>query len=144
MKNKSTNITHIILETFRLNGRLLTQGNELVKDLEITSARWQVLGALFYANTPLTVPEIAYDMGLSRQAVQRLVNEMRTDGLLATIENINHKRSKRIELTEHGKNIFDRAMERQTQWAEFLANGLDKNDLNTALKVMTLLRHKLE
>jgi hypothetical protein len=41
-----TQITDLILETFRLNGELLTAGDRLVADLSLTSARWQVLGAV--------------------------------------------------------------------------------------------------
>ncbi|MDH3233798.1 MAG: MarR family transcriptional regulator, partial [Alphaproteobacteria bacterium] len=39
-------VTALILETFRLNGRLLAAGDRLVGDLGLTSARWQVLGAI--------------------------------------------------------------------------------------------------
>ncbi|NVK18322.1 MAG: MarR family transcriptional regulator [Methylocystaceae bacterium] len=144
MNDKSSKVTQIILEIFRLNGCLINEGNELVKDLGITSARWQVLGALSYAQKPLTVPEIAHDMGLTRQAVQRLVNEMTADDFVTTRENINHKRSRLIELTKHGQDIFNQAMKRQNQWAEALAKGFSIHDLNTALELMTLLRQRLE
>jgi hypothetical protein len=37
--------TELVLEIFRLNGVLLTQGDRLVDDIGLTSARWQVRGA---------------------------------------------------------------------------------------------------
>ena len=69
-------LTEIILETFKLNGLLVSAGDQLTKELGITSARWKVLGALSNEARALTVPEIARKMGQSRQAVQRLTNEM--------------------------------------------------------------------
>jgi hypothetical protein len=38
-------LTDLVLEVFRLNGRLLAAGDRLSKTVGLTSARWQVLGA---------------------------------------------------------------------------------------------------
>src|ERR1700704_2902386 len=76
-------VTELILEVFRLNGRLLVAGDRLVADLGLTSARWQVLGAVALAAAPMPVAWIARNMGLTRQAVQRIVNELIADGTLA-------------------------------------------------------------
>src|SRR5467141_3144788 len=65
-------LTQLILDIFRLNGSLLAAGNELTRDLGLSSARWQVMGAL--AEGPLPAAQIARNMGLSRQSVQRLVD----------------------------------------------------------------------
>ena len=48
-------LTELILETFRLNGRLLAAGDALVRDLGLTSARWQILGAIALSPVPLPV-----------------------------------------------------------------------------------------
>ena len=39
-------LTALIVEVFRLNGCLLEAGDSLVGDVGLTSARWQVLGAI--------------------------------------------------------------------------------------------------
>ena len=57
----------LILDVFRLNGRLLAAGDRMVEDLGLTSARWQVLGAVALAAAP--VAWIARNMGLTRQGV---------------------------------------------------------------------------
>ena len=75
-------MTGLILAIFRLNGRLLLAGDRLVAGLDLTSARWQVLGAIALAERPQPVAWLARNMGLNRQGVQRIVNEMRDDGLL--------------------------------------------------------------
>src|SRR5215471_5887623 len=96
-------ITDLILETFRLNGCLLMAGDALVADIGLTSARWQVLGAIALSPVPLCVAHIARNMGLTRQAVQRLGNEMERDGLAWFGPNPLHQRAKLVLLTARGK-----------------------------------------
>jgi len=137
-------ITELILETFRLNGRLLEAGNELVGPLELTSARWQVLGAIENSPTPLPVAHIARNMGLSRQAVQRLANEMEKDGLVQFAPNPHHERAKFVLMTHRGKQACRSAMSKQQWWAESLAEGFSIDAIRDAVHVLRRLRHKLE
>lgn len=140
---KPEKLTAIILEVFRLNGCLIESGNALVKDLGITSARWQVLGALTLSDTQMTVPDIARVMGLTRQSVQRLVNEMVNDGILGFENNIRHKRSKIVKLLPKGHDLYSRAMARQKPWVDLLAEGVHSKDLDITLKILTDVRQKL-
>ncbi|TIW72492.1 MAG: MarR family transcriptional regulator, partial [Mesorhizobium sp.] len=39
-------LSDLILDLFRLNSRISAAGDRLVADLGLTSARWQVLGAI--------------------------------------------------------------------------------------------------
>ena len=57
----------LILEVFRLNGRLLAAGDELVAPLGLTSARWQVLGAIALSTVNQPVAHLAHALGLQRQ-----------------------------------------------------------------------------
>ena len=85
--------TKLVLETFRLNGRFLVAGDRLTKGIGLTSARWQVLGTLRESDTPLTVAQIARNMGLQRQSVQRTVDVMCREGLLRMVDNPRHRRA---------------------------------------------------
>jgi DNA-binding MarR family transcriptional regulator len=67
-------LTELMLEVFRLNGRLLTAGDRLARPFGQTSARWQILGAL--EAEPRTVSDIARIMGLTRQSVQRTADRL--------------------------------------------------------------------
>jgi DNA-binding MarR family transcriptional regulator len=51
-----------------------------------------------------TVPDLAADLGLSRQCVQVVCNELRDMGLAAFVDNPRHKRSKRMVLTHAGRD----------------------------------------
>ena len=61
-------LTEVILQVFRLRGRLVVAGDSLVADTGQTSARWQILGSTFYRS--VTVAEVARRTGRRRQSIQ--------------------------------------------------------------------------
>jgi DNA-binding MarR family transcriptional regulator len=110
---------------FRLNGCLIAAGDDLVADLGLTSARWQVLGAIALAPAAETVARLARAMGLQRQGVQRIVNELAAEGILTLEDNPHHRRARLVRLTSKGEALFEAAGRRQRPWAKRLAKGLD-------------------
>jgi DNA-binding MarR family transcriptional regulator len=136
-------LTDLILDVFRLNGALLASGDTLVKDIGLTSARWQVLGAIALSPVPLPVAHIANNMGLTRQAVQRSVDEMLSNGLVRLEPNPHHKRAMLVTLTERGTSAFRAASERQEHWADALAVGLSPKDLEAASVLTRELQRRL-
>jgi DNA-binding MarR family transcriptional regulator len=139
-----TSLTNIILEVFRLNGELLSAGDALVADLGLTSARWQVIGAIGVSSNPLPVAHIARNMGLSRQAVQRIVNDLVAQKLLRFAPNPHHQRAKLVVLTKEGMAMSASAMERQQPWASALGSGLTASDMQIAYRVLKGLRERLQ
>jgi len=137
-------VTNLILEVFRVNGLLISSGDALVAPLGLTSARWQVLGAISYAGEPATVAQIARSMGLARQSVQRIVNALAKDAMLRFIDNPNHKRAKQVALTKKGETVYAAAIERQQPWAHALARGLNQSSLTQTCELLRVLRHRLE
>jgi len=137
-------LTGLILAIFRLNGRLLVAGDRLVAGLDLTSARWQVLGAIALAEQPQPVAWLARNMGLNRQGVQRIVNEMRDDGLLDIKPNPHHRRAHLVVLTRRGKEAFEAAAKLQVPWVNRLAEGVGLKDLVTTQKVVAELCERLE
>lgn len=144
MKNTSSGakLTELILEIFRLNGALVTAGDELIGDLGLTSARWQVLGTL--PSGPATVAEIARRMGLSRQNVQRIADRLVIDGFLETEPNPAHSRAKFYKLTTDGIAVMEEVNIRQSKWVNQIADGIDIKQLNDAISVMTLVNQRLK
>jgi len=139
-----TALTELILETFRLNGRLLAAGDALVRDLGLTSARWQVLGAVAMSPVPLPVSHIARNMGLSRQSVQRLANELEAQAIVRFAPNPHHQRAKLLVLTEQGRALYQAAAARQKPWAGTLADGLPVDRIEAATELLRLVRSRLE
>ena len=137
-------LTDLVLETFRLNGRLLAVGDALVRDLGLTSARWQILGAIALSPVPLPVAHIARNMGLTRQSVQKLVNELETDGMVQFVPNPHHQRARLVVFTEHGHAAYEAARQRQRPWAQALADGLAANEIEAAAALLRTVRQRLE
>jgi DNA-binding MarR family transcriptional regulator len=137
-------VTELVLEVFRLNGALLAAGDALVGDIGLTSARWQVLGAIALSPVPLPVAHIARNMGLTRQSVQRLVDEMTGDGLVDPVANPHHRRAKLVVMTDKGEAAFRTAMARQARWATTLAAGLPPRAIPGATLTLHRLRQRLD
>ena len=58
-------LNDFVLSIFRLNGFFLRAADHLTAGSGLTTARWQVLGAVLHE--PLTVAAVARNMGLTRQ-----------------------------------------------------------------------------
>lgn len=136
-------VTALILEVFKLNGRLLVAGDALVGDLGLTSARWQVLGAAVLSSVPLSVAQVARNMGLSRQAVQRVANELAAEGIVRFASNPHHARAQLVLVTPAGQAKFAEAQRRQAPWAQQLARGVDDADLSACAALLQEMSRRL-
>jgi DNA-binding MarR family transcriptional regulator len=137
-------LSDLMLDLFRLNSLLLTAGDRLVARLGLTSARWQILGAIVTAESPQPVAWLARNLGANRQNVQRIVNDLHGEGLVAFAPNPHHRRAQLVVLTDKGQHAFDAAMRLQAPWINGLAEGLAVKDVQTVQRVIVALREKLE
>jgi len=137
-------LTRLILDLFRVNSLLLTAGDRLVARLGLTSARWQILGAIVAAERPQPVAWLARDLGANRQNVQRIVNDLHREGLVAFEANPHHRRAQLVVLTDKGRHAFDAAMRLQAPWINDLSEGLLIKDIHTFHRVIIALRKRLE
>ena len=138
------NLTGLIWDVFRLNGRLLVAGDRLVAELGLTSARWQILGAIAYADRPESVAWHARTMGVHRQGVQRIVNELEKEGIVEFKPNPHHKRAHLVVLTSEGQKLFEAALELQTPWVNALADGLTAEKIANARSIVGQITSRLE
>jgi len=137
-------LTDLVLDLFRLTSLLLTAGDRLVAGLGLTSARWQILGAMVAAERPQPVAWLARDMGANRQNVQRIINDLQKDGLVAFEVNPHHRRAQLVVLTDKGRRAFEAAMELQAPWINRISDGLPAKDIQTIHRGVTALRNRLE
>ncbi|TIL97329.1 MAG: MarR family transcriptional regulator [Mesorhizobium sp.] len=137
-------LTDLILTMFRVNNLTLTWGDRLVAPLGLTSARWQILGAIVAAERPQPVAWLARDLGANRQNVQRIVNDLTKEGLVAFAPNPHHRRAQLVALTDKGRQTYDAAIRLYVPRVNALAEGLAIDDIVAARSVMTMLREKLE
>jgi DNA-binding MarR family transcriptional regulator len=133
--------TQLVLETFRFNGLLIAGSDELVKDLGLSSALWQVLGVV--GETPLPMAQIARNMGLTRQSVRRTANVLRDKGLVEFQDNPDHKRAKLVEITKLGIEILKKTKAIQIEWSNHITQDLSYEELKSAMNIMRVLSDRL-
>jgi DNA-binding MarR family transcriptional regulator len=134
--------TDLVLEVFRFNGRLLAAGDRLSKPVGLTSARWQILGAI--EDQGRSVAQIARRMGLARQNVQRLADILGKQGMVAYAPNPDHRRAKLVCLTERGKKAVEELERHQAAWANQMASCVRHSEMKLALEVLRKLRSAME
>ena len=134
--------TKMLLEVFRLNGLLLAAGDRLTEPLGLSSARWQVLGAI--EDGPLSVAQIARNMGLARQSVQRIADILEKERFIEYAPNPDHKRAHLVCLTRSGTVVMKELGQLQIEWANRIAKATSAVEIETALSVVARLRLQLE
>ena len=137
-------VSTLILAIFRLNGRLLAAGDQLVEPFGLTSARWQVLGAIALCANPEPVARLARTMGLNRQGIQRIVGDLIAEGFVELRDNPHHRSAKLVIMTKKGRKAYDAALRAQAPWVNGLAEGLNARDIRAAENVLLALKSRLE
>lgn len=133
--------TEMVLETFKFNGLLVAAGDKLTHELGLTSALWQVLGAI--QETPIPMAQIARNMGLSRQGVRRSINVLEDRGLVRFEDNPDHKRAKLVVPTEKGRESLNQLEKIQTVWSNAVSKEFSTVELKRVVHTMKSLGEKL-
>ena len=143
-RSRAELLTDVILTMFRADNATLAWGDRIVAPLGLTSARWQILGAIVQADRAQPVAWLARDLGANRQNVQRIVNDLEKDGLVSFEPNPHHKRAQLVVLTPKGQETYDAAIGLYGPRVEAMALDLTVEDLDATHRVLTALRARLE
>lgn len=133
--------SELAVEVFRINGLLLESGDRLTRPVGLTSSRWQVLGVVDHGLA--SVAQVAREMGMTRQGVQRTADLLAGDGLIEYVENPHHRRAKLMKMTDRGRDALDYVTERQVEWANRVSEGLSIEELRITIETLRSLREKL-
>lgn len=128
-------LSTLALTSFELNGRFLGIANDMASAAGLTAARWQVLGAVLQA--PLTVAGIARAMGMTRQGVQRVADDVVAAGLAEYRDNPAHKRARLVTPTAAGYAAVRRISPGHARVADALVDDLGADRLE---QIVTALR----
>jgi DNA-binding MarR family transcriptional regulator len=135
-------LSGIAKTTFRLNGQLLTIGEELARPVGLTAAWWQVLGAVL--KEPLPVAGIAREIGITRQSVQRIADILVQQGLAGYEPNPAHRRAKLLRPTGQGHEAIRRISPAHAALAERLAEELGSEAFRNTLRILSQLSEVLD
>jgi DNA-binding MarR family transcriptional regulator len=139
----SNALTDLIRTVIRMNATVQKSGTRMMRGTGITNARWQTLSELFALEQRVTVSELARHMGLTRQAVQRLADDMVSDGLVEFAANPGDARAMHLLLTEAGKAAYHDALEREWQWTNAIAADFDAEQITDAVALLEAITQKM-
>ena len=123
-------VNDLVLTIFWLNGFFLDAADRLTAGSGLTTARWQVLGAVLHE--PLTVAAIARDMGLARQSVQRTANLLVEEGLCEFVPNPAHRRARLLSVTDHGLETLRQLGPRAIAWSKRVRESVGDDVIDAA------------
>ena len=133
------------MAVFAVNGLIIQAGESISRPLGQSSARWQVLGRVY---RPQTVPDIARDIGLARQSVQRTADLLTAEGLVCFRAHPSDRRTRLVELTPEGHRVLAEIYRRQVAWSARILEHLDPATLRDVSRTLTavaaVLRHALD
>ncbi|MFE9450180.1 MarR family winged helix-turn-helix transcriptional regulator [Streptomyces sp. NPDC006739] len=86
---------------------------------------------------PMTVPQMGRAQSISRQFVQRMVNDAVADGLVEAVPNPAHARSSLIRLTDAGRTAIDAVVARENALLCEAADDLTASDVDTCVRVLS-------
>lgn len=143
---KINKLTTIVLSIFEVNRLLLDWGDNASKAYGLTSARWQVLGAIALSSNAISIPKIAEVMGITRQGALKQVNFLLAEGFIHSQDNPDHKNSLLYICTTKGMNTFKLIEDHWNKHLQEISEHFDLNDLNSVIKTITLISdlHKID
>ncbi len=134
----------LVDETIRLNSRLRSVFASARQESALNDSEQMVLNAVVEAEKAPTVAQIGRSMGQARQLVQRAANSLRDSGLIAMVDNPDHKRAPLLRATEQGLALKRAIDARADAIAEDLLPAAEIEAVREATQVLRTLRRKLE
>jgi DNA-binding MarR family transcriptional regulator len=134
----------LVADVYELAGSLRRHGEVMARTFGQTQARWQVMSVV--SDGEWTAPDIARRLGVTRQAIQRVVDDLADDGQVQLIANPAHRRSSLVTLTKVGRRTLAAITAVAETWhqdvtAELPADRLDRlhRDVRVLLDHVTAL-----
>jgi DNA-binding MarR family transcriptional regulator len=135
-------LTDVIIATFRLNGRLMDIARRRARDGGLTATEWQVLGGVL--DEPHSVADIGRLMGMTRQGVQRVADQLVDRGLAEYRPNRAHRRAKLLACTQAGYWAIRQITLTQRPWADQIGARIGAAELHETLASMRRIVATLE
>lgn len=116
-------IAPLVADVFELAGLLRRSGEAIAAGEGQTQARWQLLSVV--SDQALTVPQAARRLGVTRQGVQRVANDLIAAGLAERRPNLDHRASPLLAPTDNGRCVLRAITERATVVNNRLAEAVE-------------------
>ncbi|WP_030728708.1 MarR family winged helix-turn-helix transcriptional regulator [Streptomyces sp. NRRL S-237] len=129
----------LVADVFEAAGVLRRSGEAIAATEGQTQARWQLLSVV--SEEPLTVARAARRLGIARQGVQRVANDLVREDLAVFRPNPDHRGSPLLALTPHGRRVLDKITRRATEVHRTLAADIPVDEI---IRARALLHRLVE
>jgi DNA-binding MarR family transcriptional regulator len=130
-------------EVFELQAALSGIMDKVHLQAGLSTSRLKIIGSLNQIG-PSTVPDIAASLGVSRQFVQTVCNDLFANGFLEYRENPRHKRSKLLVLTEPGRIAYRQARRNENKIIAKALPEIDPAKAEGARELLELIRKSVQ
>jgi len=141
----SGQVTDRLMEVFDLVGPLYRRAQRKVEQdapIEGLSVGVRAVLNMLRGHGPMTVPQMGRAQALSRQFVQRMINDAAARDLVEFVLNPTHKRSSLIRLTEEGRAAITAVIDRERAVLRQAGGDLTEAEITACVRVLSrLLRH---
>jgi DNA-binding MarR family transcriptional regulator len=117
----------LVADVLEAAGALRRFGERTAPSVGLTQARWQVLSVV--SEDPVTVPQAARRLGVSRQNVQRVANDLVALGHSVYVHNPDHRSSPLLTLTPRGHEVLAEVTARASALHRALFAALSEEEI---------------
>lgn len=140
-------LTDRLTEVFDLVGPLYRRAQRKVEQdapVEGLSVGVRAVLNMLREQGPMTVPQMGRAQALSRQFVQRMINDAAARHLVEFVANPAHKRSSLIRLTAEGRAAITAVIDREHAVLRQVGGDLTEAEVDACLHVLTRLLRLLD
>ncbi|MEV4062779.1 MarR family winged helix-turn-helix transcriptional regulator [Nonomuraea dietziae] len=140
-------LTDRLVEVFDLVGPLYRRAQRKVEQdapIEGLSVGVRAVLNMLREHGPMTVPQMGRAQALSRQFVQRMINDAAARHLVEFVPNPAHKRSSLIRLTEQGRAAITAVIDRERAVLGQLGGDLSDAEVAVCIRVLSRLLRFLD
>ena len=140
MKPAKGQVLHdLFREIFELQSALARVMDTVHEKTGLSTSQHKIIRTLNHLG-PATVPDMAALLGVSRQFVQTVCNNMYSIGLIEFKDNPRHKRSKLVLLTEPGRIAFRKARQKENMIIEHALPNIEQRQAKEAYDLLKRIR----
>ncbi|ACZ85695.1 MarR family winged helix-turn-helix transcriptional regulator [Streptosporangium roseum] len=136
-----------LAEVFDLVGPLYRRAQRKVEQdapIEGLSVGVRAVLNMLCEHGPMTVPQMGRAQALSRQFVQRMINDAAARNLVEFVPNPAHKRSSLIRLTEEGRAAIIAVIDRERAVLRQAGGDLSDTEIAACIRVLSHLLRFLD
>lgn len=137
--NQKANSLYDVIRKIRPAFRNISKVVELRSELFGLNVGTRATLEILFEQGNQTVPEMASQLEVERQYIQRCVNELIEKTLIEKLQNPAHKRSYLYAVTSAGKETFSALKQAETEILSNISTRLSSTEIEDAIKVMSCL-----